>query len=1163
MKRNIFFRICLASVLAITFILAGCPEAGQTTVERAWAPEVFPIDVPKNLEVSSGNADLTVTWDAVINAEKYEVSWGTGGAWTGQTEVTATDYIITGLTNLTVYNVRVRAGNGDRWSEWSGTETGKPSNIPAPANLTVVVRDSGLTVSWTAVPNATQYKLQYAADNFNIEDDRFGLEDPATVVTVTGTTHNLTGLTNNVLYRVRVRAVINENEGGWSGTRRVIPAGRPGQPVLTVNFIHTERRAMVNWAPVEGATRYRYAYSSDPLDEFGPTELSAWTETTDNRAVLTDFVFGETYYVWVMAGNLGTAWSNPGKESFLTSVVYGAPTVAPTIRAGHAGWEVGGPATDDQLNYFIPAAFSESGQNEFGGPLGHYISHPRSNSAFPDGKDKSLLSSVYMLTWHPVDGAISYDVYIGTTTTMPATPVGNTTQTSYFHRGIAAAGVRHYWWVQAANEKGKGPVSAIYSNTSGELNMPNNQTIQLVGGGTGWVERADFPQELKATVVGEGEVRLQWHRSDRAAWYEVYYHTSKLTFGTGTAENIDRGRLAQNDAFSAGLLGGLANTYLSDTTNNHIGTDYMVPYNRFGPLQNVATPWNGKEDKPGEIFEIHKIHALEATITGLDPAQDYWFWVRSVNHNGDANMARWPPPRNNANIINVGIYPTLQEVGLPAPTNVLAVPDGVGAITVTWDPVSGVTGYEVFYSLHPLTPNFAHQSGVPPATRVNVIGEVTSFTTISGLQQNAEYYIWVLAYKRPGDVQTAAPITRSAFSERQRALVGFEESSFVDKGVDKLGIWREPLKNLVYIDVNEYDPRVAKDYVLASGERFFDVVVLHNAGGLRVRDCSLETLRPNHRCNQKGPHIHYNGNLQHILNNRDKYIKPLQDVGIKVTLGLRGDGDPFAFHSLGRWPFEATYPWFDEDRDVGDEATPNPGIAYHASWWTGDPEEYPFGAATREAFLTHLAAEITKFGLDGFDINDENYATGGTGGLLVAFGSHNGIATANAERNRLIAQNYAEFIYQMRQKLGPNAIISMLQRGGTTLLSTAEAVFVTDDPANPVDVNPNVWTYVTMAGRGTYDGTAGATWAGLPRSKYSPFAINLTGTMPTGYTTYTNANASGDGFFGWVGFLNLRMISEVGNISDSANNLSRYAVNLYGQGLRYIGPGYVRDWNRW
>ncbi|MDR2361909.1 MAG: DUF1735 domain-containing protein [Prevotellaceae bacterium] len=90
-------------------------------------------------------------------------------------------------------------------------------------------------------------------------------------------------------------------------------------------------------------------------------------------------------------------------------------------------------------------------------------------------------------------------------------------------------------------------------------------------------------------------------------------------------------------------------------------------------------------------------------------------------------------------------------------------------------------------------------------------------------------------------------------------------------------ITKGSVKTLVYIEVNNTNPLNAGNYVLQDSRKpFFDYVVIFAAN-----------VQYNRATNEV--YLKYNENVEHLLNNRDKYIKPLQDKGIKVLLGLLPD----------------------------------------------------------------------------------------------------------------------------------------------------------------------------------------------------------------------------------------------------------------------------------
>lgn len=82
------------------------------------------------------------------------------------------------------------------------------------------------------------------------------------------------------------------------------------------------------------------------------------------------------------------------------------------------------------------------------------------------------------------------------------------------------------------------------------------------------------------------------------------------------------------------------------------------------------------------------------------------------------------------------------------------------------------------------------------------------------------------------------------------------------------------------METGDADPRIHCEFFLTNeGKPLFDIVALFS-GNLNYNAATGKV------------YVHMNNSIAPILNNRDRYIKPLQDMGIKVVLGLMGNHDP-------------------------------------------------------------------------------------------------------------------------------------------------------------------------------------------------------------------------------------------------------------------------------
>lgn len=134
------------------------------------------------------------------------------------------------------------------------------------------------------------------------------------------------------------------------------------------------------------------------------------------------------------------------------------------------------------------------------------------------------------------------------------------------------------------------------------------------------------------------------------------------------------------------------------------------------------------------------------------------------------------------------------------------------------------------------------------------------------------------------------------------------------------------IKNIVYIEVNDINPLNAGSYTM-NGAPFFDYVILFASN---IRGVGSDAT------------LYHNPNVQYILDHKETLIKPLQDKGVKVLMGLLGDHTGLGFANMN--------------------------------------------AAQTTQFANAVANDIEKYGLDGVDFDDEwaeygrnGYPSGSTG----------------------------------------------------------------------------------------------------------------------------------------------------------------------------------------
>ena len=162
-----------------------------------------PPTAPTAVMASVEGTDLTVTWQAVSNADSYRVSVATSGEQTRAEDVSGTEASFSGLTQGATYAVQVTAVNADGQASSEPVTVSIPSpDAPAaPANVTATADGTDVTVMWDAADGADEYRVTLSASG---EDAR--------VETTTETSVTFSGLTRGATYAAQVAAINDSGE---------------------------------------------------------------------------------------------------------------------------------------------------------------------------------------------------------------------------------------------------------------------------------------------------------------------------------------------------------------------------------------------------------------------------------------------------------------------------------------------------------------------------------------------------------------------------------------------------------------------------------------------------------------------------------------------------------------------------------------------------------------------------------------------------------------------------------------------------------------------------------------------------------------------------------------------------------------------------------------
>ncbi len=271
----------------------------------------------KNVALTAGDEQIDAAWDVPTEDTSntitgYDVQYRAKGAdnWVdAEHSGTTTEHAITGLTDGTAYQVRVRATNDDGSGNWSNTQVSTPGSAPAKVtNLSLAAGDGRIDVDWDAPTGTaiTGYDVEYSIRHAASWTDAGH--------TGTGTEHPITSLTNGTAYDVRVRAKNSAGSGDWAGPIHATPS-LPPDKVTGLQLTREDRGFSAAWDEPNdhgaGITGYHVAHRQS-----GTTDWKQSTTPQSTRSKnFTNLINGTTYEVRVRAvasATLHGAWSDIG-----------------------------------------------------------------------------------------------------------------------------------------------------------------------------------------------------------------------------------------------------------------------------------------------------------------------------------------------------------------------------------------------------------------------------------------------------------------------------------------------------------------------------------------------------------------------------------------------------------------------------------------------------------------------------------------------------------------------------------------------------------------------------------------------------------------------------------------------------------------------------------
>ena len=476
-----------------------------------------PPAAPAAPTVVEAEEQLTVTWSAVSGADSYNVFYSdsadSGTSQQSGGDISATSYVITGLTNDTPYNVWVKAKNSAGTSGFSPSGTGTPvaalaaPNAPAAPRITSVTHiTQQLPIEWNPVSGAVEYEVWYRD---NTDDSSGAAQFNPGAIADTYTT--ITGLSNNRVYYIWIKA---KNSLGASGFSPSASGNTLAAPLNNANYkveagikqLEVQLPRLITAGAAVTAYEFWYGTEDDPAKAVKAGEVPH-PSTGQVPFTITGLQDLTTYYVWGKNKNAtGVSDFSVSKNAATLNAIPsapGAPTVTPQNNLLAVSWTPVTGAASYEVWYKQTTADDPSGATKFNGAgtiTGTFVSitgltggqqyyvwvkavNSAGTSGFSPGTSGTptsptpppaapTISSVsagnasLTVTWSAVSGAASYEVYYrqGTNDSSGAQKYSETAGLSAQITGLTN-GSLYYVWVKAKSAAGTSAFSAPSSGT--------------------------------------------------------------------------------------------------------------------------------------------------------------------------------------------------------------------------------------------------------------------------------------------------------------------------------------------------------------------------------------------------------------------------------------------------------------------------------------------------------------------------------------------------------------------------------------------------------------------------------------------------------------------------------------------------------------------------
>lgn len=657
------------------------------------------------IEAVPGNGQVALRWRTVPTAERYRVmrSTNSSGPYTAIANPETPEYIDTSAENAVTYYYVIRAmnegGKGPFSAEVSATPIGPP---PIPTELVVTPSNGSVALSWAPVKDANSYTVYRA----------LAAEGPFSALATPGTPSAIDAeVTNGTPY---FYAVTSRNAGGESARSGVVsgvPLAPPGAPSA---LAATPGNGIVSlrWGASPRTESYsvrRGTSSSGPFDQVATTQATSYADST---------VTNGTVYYYVVASQ------NPGGGSAPSAMVAATPVAPPPAPSGlqlssgssqvaltwspapratsysvRRATEAGGPFTaigspgvpshiDTDVKNGVTYRYQIVALNAGGEspPSSEITASPTAPPAPITALEATSGNGQVSLHWPAAEGASSYVIKRSLAADGTFAPIATVPACTFVDAGLTN-GTPYHYRVNAINGSGSGLDSGTATATP--------------------VAPPTAPTGLSSSA-GNREVELKWAPSTRA----VSYLVKRSDVPGGPFQDIATAVGPGHQ--DSGLENG-KNYYYVITAVNTGGESAPSAEIQGTPIEPPATPgnvtatagnnqvlvaWSASSgatyyrikranDRRGPYVTVANVSRLNHVDNGVENGKTYYYVVHALNAGGKS-----------AHSVRVSATPVFPP---PPPSSVIALA-GNFRVSITWEAVSGATGYSIKRATSPNGP---------------------------------------------------------------------------------------------------------------------------------------------------------------------------------------------------------------------------------------------------------------------------------------------------------------------------------------------------------------------------------------------------------------------------------------------------------------------------